>query len=134
MTKYNQELYAKLRAKKNEPLSSLGQKCPRVAKEVVETTASTPITSNPKATSPAAFFEEITPRPKKACVGDKGKIKIDSGVWDDAATAIGRAHNVITAEELKSLSAVPSHELMNRHIHKLIQVHSCLNFVLKVFF
>nr|POE89201.1 hypothetical protein CFP56_57122 [Quercus suber] len=43
-------------------------------------------------------------------------------VWDDPATALGRAHNVITSDELKSLSSVPSHELVSRHIHKLVQV------------
>nr|POE91892.1 hypothetical protein CFP56_28006 [Quercus suber] len=36
--------------------------------------------------------------------------------------ALGRAHNVITSDELKSLSSVPSHELISRHIHKLVQV------------
>lgn len=53
---------------------------------------------------------------------DKGKSKANSNVWDDAAIALGRAHNVITADELKGLSAIPSHELVNHHIHKLVQV------------
>nr|POE59969.1 hypothetical protein CFP56_03564 [Quercus suber] len=43
-------------------------------------------------------------------------------VWDDPATALGRAHNVITSDKLKSLSSVPLHELISRHIHKLVQV------------
>ncbi|KAK9994170.1 hypothetical protein SO802_023873 [Lithocarpus litseifolius] len=85
---------------------------PTVAKEVVETTASTP----------AASIEEITPCPKRACGSDKGKSKVDSSIWDDAATAMGRAHNIVTPEELKALNFAPFHELVSHHIHKLIQV------------
>ena len=62
--KFNQELYAKLRARKNKPLS--GQKRPWTVKEVIKTTASILVASDPKATSPAASIEEITPHPKKA--------------------------------------------------------------------
>nr|POE70109.1 hypothetical protein CFP56_23659 [Quercus suber] len=36
--------------------------------------------------------------------------------------ALGRAHNVITDDELRGISSIPSHELVNRHIHKLVQV------------
>jgi len=89
-------------------------------KEVVETTTSTPITSDPKAASPTVSIKEITPCPKRTHTNDKGKSKADSNVWDDAATTLGRAHNVITSDEQNSLSAVPSHELVNRHIHKLV--------------
>lgn len=88
ITKFNQEIYAKLKARKNKPLTSIGQKQPRVTKEVIETIAS-------------------TPRPKRARGNDKGKSKID---------------NVITPDELRILSIVPSHELVNRHVHKLIQI------------
>lgn len=88
---------------------------------------STPISFNPKAASPAISIEEITPRPKRAHGGDKGKSKVDSNVWDDAAIAMGRAHNVITPDELKSLSVVPLYELVNPHVHKLIQVLFCPN-------
>nr|POE61489.1 hypothetical protein CFP56_46519 [Quercus suber] len=52
----------------------------------------------------------------------KGKSKIGQSVWDDPATALGCAHNVITNDELKSLSSIPSHELVSQHIHKLVQV------------
>ena len=90
----------------------------------METIASTLVAFNPKATSPAAFVEEITPRLKKAHGSDKGKSKVDSNIWDDATIAMGRAHNVVTLEELKGLNSIPSHELVSRHVHKLIQVHS----------
>nr|POF19554.1 hypothetical protein CFP56_48328 [Quercus suber] len=43
-------------------------------------------------------------------------------VWDDLATVLGRAQNVITSDELKGLSSILSHELVSQHIHKLAQV------------
>lgn len=86
----------------------------------METTASIPVASDPKAASPAASVKEITPRPKRAHGGDKGKSKVGFNVWDNAATAMGRAHNVITPKELKGLKYVPSHELVSCHIHKHI--------------
>lgn len=54
----------------------------------------------------------------------KGKSKVGMSVWDDPAIALGRAHNVITNDELKVLSSIPSHELVSRHIHKLVQASS----------
>ena len=119
-TKFNQELYAKMRAKKNEPLSNLAQKRPRAAKKVMETTTSTLVTFDPKAASPTASVKEITPCPKKAHGGGKGKSKVDANIWDDATTVMGRAHNVVIPKELKDLNSVPSHELVSRHIHKLV--------------
>lgn len=50
----------------------------------------------------------------------KEESKIGKSVWEDLATALGRAHNVVTNEELKGLSSIPSHELVSRHIHKLV--------------
>nr|POE75827.1 hypothetical protein CFP56_05097 [Quercus suber] len=42
----------------------------------------------------------------------KGKGKVGKSVWEDLATALGRAHNVITDDELRGLSSIPSHELV----------------------
>ena len=68
----------------------------------------------------------------------KRKGKIGKSIWDDPATALGRAHNMITNEELKGLSSVSSHELVSCHIHKLVQVwvfpiFPSFNFVCHVF-
>lgn len=93
-----------------------------MAKEVVKTTASTFIAFDPKAVSLVVSIEEITPHPKRAHDSDKGKSKIDSNVWDDTATAMGRAHNVVTPDKWKSLNVVPPHKMLCRHIHKLAQV------------
>ena len=52
----------------------------------------------------------------------KGKAKVGKSVWDDPTTALGRAHNVITDDELKGLSSIFSHKLVSYHIYKLVQV------------
>ena len=49
----------------------------------------------------------------------KGKDKVGKSVREDLATNLGRAHNVITDDELKGLSSIPSHKLVSCHIHKL---------------
>lgn len=48
--------------------------------------------------------------------------------------AWARAHEVITLEELKKIFRAPSHEMVSRHIHKLIQVISCCPFALSITF
>lgn len=50
--KFNQEMYARIRARKNEPLSCIGLKGPRVTKEAVETTSSIPVALEPRVASP----------------------------------------------------------------------------------
>ena len=55
----------------------------------------------------------------------KGKEKVasqTSSIWDDVGLALVRAHSAVTVEDLKVLSSVPFHEVVNRHIHKLVQV------------
>lgn len=107
-TKFYQEMYARMKAKKNKPLSSFSQRRPRASgKEVVETSLSVLVLPKTKATSLIVSLEKITPRTKRTCNGDKGKSKVDASVWDDVVTTLGKAHNVITTDELKGLSAVP---------------------------
>ena len=124
VTRFRQDMYARIKAKKNEPLSSIDQKRPRVTgKEVIETTLSMLTLPEPRAASPTVSLKELTPcRPKKTRSGDKGKGKIDATIWENAATTLGRAHNVVTPDKLKGLAKVPSHKLVNRHIHKLVQL------------
>ena len=71
-TKFNQEMYARIKGKKNEPLSSLGQRRLRVTdkekeKETVERGLSTPTLDEGRATSPGVSIK-----------------KIGSSVWVDA--------------------------------------------------
>ena len=93
-----------------------------VQKENVEKTSSTPTPRKTQTASPTISLEEITPRLKKHRTGDKGKEKVRASVWDDAQTALTRAHSIVMAEELKEISGVPFYEMVNRHIHRLVQV------------
>ena len=126
-TKFNQELYAQIKAKKNEPLSSISQWRLRVVekekeKEVTEKGLSTPAQDEGRAASPSASFEEITPCVKKSKTGDKGKEKVGASVWADVGIALAQANKVVTLEELKEISSVPSYEMVSRHVHKFVQV------------
>ena len=122
-TQFNHEMYARMKAKKNKPLLSIGQKRPKVdEKEVVETTSSIPVHPKTRVTSPTISPKEITPHQKKTHSGDQGKNKVNANIWEDVAAALGRAYNVITLDKLKGLSRVPFHEPVNHHIHKLVQL------------
>ena len=108
-------MYARIKAKRNEPFSSLGKKVVRV---VEKGTPITPTTSIPKV--PTTSLEEHTPCPKRQRTLAKGKEKVGShmsSVWDDAGLSLARAHSFVTAKDLKALSGIPSHEVVNRHIH-----------------
>ena len=63
-TKFNQEMYARIKGKKNEPLSNTGQRRLRVTnkekeKETVERGLSTPTLDEGRATSPGISIEEV---------------------------------------------------------------------------
>ena len=92
---------------------------------------STPTLDETRTISLAISLEEITPHPKRRQSGDKGKEKVGASIWDDTKVALMRAHNVVTAKKLKEILGVPSHEMVNRHIHKLVQV-SPLLFILSI--
>lgn len=55
-------------------------------------------------------------------MGDKGKEKVGATVWDDVRTTLAWAYEVVTPKELKEISDVPFHEMVSRHVHKLVQV------------
>ena len=84
-TKFNQEFYAQINAKKNEPLSSIGLRRLRVVekekeKEVTEKGSSTPALDEGWVASLASFVKEITPRTKKRKTSDKGNEKMGANV------------------------------------------------------
>ena len=124
-TKFNQELYARIKVKKNEPLSSIDQQRVRVVmkekeKEVIEKASSILAPVKGQAVSPAISIKEIIPPSKKRQTGDKGKEKIGASVWTDAGTALALVNEVVTHEEIKDISSVPSHKMVNFHVHKLV--------------
>ena len=125
-TKFNQDMYSNMRAKKNEPLSHLGKWVVRVVEKRVSITPATSVLDVMRTASLVTSVELITPHRKKQHVADKGKEKdgscSSSSIWDDDNLVLMRAQDTFTAEDLKVFSGMPSNELVGRHIHKLIQV------------
>ena len=72
--------------------------------------------------SPSISVEEVARPSKKQKVVNKGKEKVGSSVWSDAETTMDHANELFTPGEMKEISSVPSHEMVSRHIHKLVQV------------
>ena len=55
-------------------------------------------------------------------MGDKGKEKMGANGWVDAGIALAWANEVVMPEEMKEISGMPSHEMVSRYVHKLVQV------------
>ena len=132
-SKFNKEMYRKIKEKKNEPLSNIGQRKLRFTdkekeeereKEIVDRGLSTPVLEleEGQAASPGVSIEEVARPLKKQNVGSKGKEKIGSSVWSDAEAAMDRANELLTPREMKEISSLPSHEMVSHHVHKLMQV------------
>ena len=129
-TKFNKDMYAKMRSKKDEPLSSIGKKGVRVTGKgpsVTPVTFNTPIVSvveMVRTASPATTVEEIpTPSSKRLHVSGREREKADSHsstVWSDGGLAMDRAHGVVTVEDLKALNGVPFNVVANQQVHKLV--------------
>ena len=131
-TKFNKDMYAKMRSKKDELLSNLGKKVVRVTGKgpaVNPLSSVTPIVSTTETTrtaSPTTSIEEIpTPGSKRPRMTGKEKEKVDSRsstIWDDERLAVDRAHEVVTPADLRALSDMSLNEVASRHVHRLIQV------------
>ena len=131
-TKFNQDMYVKMRSKKNEPLSNLGKRTVRVVGKGPPVTPIVPGIEPMRTTSLATSVEEIsTPISKKPRLADKGNEKADShlsNVWDDAGLAVEKVNEVVTVEDLKVFSGMPSNEVVTCYVHKLVQVMYLCNF------
>lgn len=117
-TKYSKDKYAHVKGMKNEPLSQLAinTKKPKLNEKKSETIISPSVHIVPS--SPTPSLEMMMSTPPTTC--SKGKSKVGKSIWEDPAMGLVRAHNVITDEELKGLSAILSHELVSCYIHKLL--------------
>ena len=123
-TKFNKDMYAKMRSKKDEPLSSIGKKGVHVTGKgpsMTPVTSATPIVFGVKTVrtaSPATSVEEIpTPSSKRLRTSGREKEKVDSHsstVWNDGGMAMDRAHGVMTTEDLKVLTGVPFNVVTNQ--------------------
>ena len=142
-TKFNKDVYAKMRAKKDEPLSNIGKKAMRImgrGSPAVPVTSVTPVVFRAKTTrtaSPLTSLEELpTLASKRPRLSSKDKEKVDSRtstIWSDERLAVDRAHGVITADDLKVFSGVPSNTVASRHVHRLVQVRGFFFFFLTFF-
>ena len=137
MTKFNKDMYAKMRSKKDELLSNIGKKTVRITGKgpsVIPAAYVTPVVSRADTTrtaSPSTSVEELpTLVFKRPRLPDREKEKADphtSTVWDDERLAVDRAHGFVTAEDLKVFSRVPFNNVVSRHVHKLVQVKCLCN-------
>ena len=119
-TRYSKDKYARVKNLKGEPLSHITPGSKRHKLDEGKDKTPTPLSLFDTLSSPTPSLEMMTFSPPTT--RSKGKAKVGKSVWDDPATALGRAHNVITNDELKGLSSIPSQELVSRHIHILVQV------------
>ena len=119
-TKYSKHKYAHVKSLKNEPLSLLTSGSKKRKLDGGKDETPTPFSLFGTLSSLTPSLEMVTFT--SPTTHSKGKGKVGKSVWEDFATALGKAHNVIIDDELKSLSSIPSHKLVSRHIHKLVQV------------
>ena len=84
-TNFNKDMYAKMRAKKDKPLSNIGKKAVRITgrgSPAVPVTSVTPVVSGAKTmrtASPSTSIEELpTPASKRPRLLSKDKEKVDS--------------------------------------------------------
>ena len=126
MTKFNKDMYARMRGKKDEPLSALGTKSVCITDRGVSILAVLPSSLTSALTrgaSPTPSVEEVPPRNKRLRAREKQKEKADSGpscFWDDAEVSVARAQETFSADELKVFSRVPADDVTRCHLHKLV--------------
>ena len=127
-TKFNKDMYTRMRGKKDEPLSAIRTKSVCITDRgvpILSTLPSSPTSAPARGTSPTPSVEEVPPCNKRLKVGEKQKEKVDSRpscVWDDAGVSVVRAQETFSADELKVFSGVPVDDVARRHLHKLMQV------------
>ena len=136
-TKFNKDMYAKMRVNKGEPLSNIRKKMVRVTEKGssgVPATSVTPVVSGAetmRTASPSTSIEELpTSISKRPRLSEREKEKADprsSTNWSDKRLALDRAHGVVTAEDLKVFFGVPSNTVASRHVHRLVQVRNLCN-------
>ena len=128
MTKFNKDMYARMRSKKDKPLSAIGTKFVRITGRgisILTVLPSSPTSALAGVASPTPSVEELSPHNKRLRAAEKQKEKVDSrpsSVWDDARVSVARAQDTFSAVELKVFSRVPADDVTRCHLHKLVQV------------
>ena len=127
-TKFNKDMYARMRGKKDEPLSAIRTKSVRITDRgvpILSALPSSPTSAPAKGTSPTLSVEKVPPRNKRLRAGENQKEKVNSRpsyVWDDVGVSMARAQETFNVDELKVFFGVPADDVARRHLHKLIQV------------
>ena len=127
-TKFNKDMYARMKGKKDEPLSALGTKSVRITDRgvpILAALSSSPTSAPAKGASPTPSVDEVPPRNKRLRAGEQQKEKVNSRpskVWDDAEVSMARAQETFSTDELKVFAGVPADDVARRHLHKLVQV------------
>ena len=112
-TKFNKDMYVKMRSKKDESLSNIVKKTVRVTGKgpfsapFVSITPIVFVAEMVRTASPTTSVEELpTPVSKRLRLSSKEKEKVDSRsstIWDDETLAMDKAHGVVTAEDFEGL-------------------------------
>ena len=79
--KFNKHMYARMRGKKDEPLSALGTKFVRITDRgapILAALSCSPTSAPARGASPTPSVEEVPPRNKRLRAGEKRKEKVDS--------------------------------------------------------
>ena len=127
-TKFNKDMYARMRSKKDEPLSALGNKSIRITDRgapILTALPSSPTFVPAGVASPTSSVEKLTPRNKRLRVGEKQKEKVDSSpssISNDAKVSVVRAQDTFNADEMKVFLGVSADDVVRRHLYKLVQV------------
>ena len=102
-TKFNKDMYARMRNKKDKPLSALGTKSVRITDRgapILAALTSSPTSAPAGVASPSPSIEELPPCNKRLRVGEKQKEKVGSrpsNIWDDAGVLVARAQDTLTS-------------------------------------
>ncbi|KAL0000412.1 hypothetical protein SO802_014193 [Lithocarpus litseifolius] len=127
-TKFNKDMYAKMRTKKDEPLSSLGKRTVRITGKGLPapTALVTPLVSGTETTrtaSPTTSVEEIpTPASKRARLSEWEKDPRQLTIWSDEKLSWERAQGAVTADDLRDLPDKRFSAIAAHHVHKLVQL------------
>lgn len=78
-TTFNQEMYAKMRAKKNEHLSDLKKRVVRVVENETPITPATSVSEATRIAFSSTSVEEITPRRRRCAWSTRGKRRLIQG-------------------------------------------------------
>ena len=126
--KFNNDMYARMRSKKDEPLSALRTKSIHITNRgapILAALPSSPTFALARVASPTPSIEELPPRNKRLKVGEKQKEKVNSrpsSVWDDVGVSVARAQDTFSVDKLKVFLGVPTEDVARCHLHKLVQV------------